>query len=242
MKARYASVTGVGGGFGNQLTSASARCITNISLLLLLLLLPGLGIAEASLPWPVCSAAVLLLCKAVALSREGRYALLGQSTITTLAPSADASITCNITSRSSQVIQSTSYCFHLWEGCLIGQPKACASMDARTLTWRNSFSRTRAVMLLGFWVQQGRAGQHPLPWVKETGQHTSAGCTVLPFGSSTAWAGLEPPKHGPLGHAQGRCLLGVEAAGRVGQVADVAAGRPLTSQWRHLQQIASLCM
>ncbi len=55
-------------------------------------------------------------------------------------------------------------------------------------------------------------------------------------------AGLEPPKHGPLGHAQGRCLLGVEAAGRVGQVADVAAGRPLTSQWRHLQQIASLCM
>lgn len=60
-----------------------------------LLLVPAAG--ESSLGSAgSCSecCALLLLCRALALSKAGKYALLGQSTITTLAPGTDASMTC----------------------------------------------------------------------------------------------------------------------------------------------------
>ena len=47
---------------------------------------------------------------------------------------------------------------------------------------------------------------------------------------------LQPPEQRSLGHAQRGRLLRVEPPGRVCQVADVAAGRPLFSQGRHLQK------
>jgi hypothetical protein len=55
------------------------------------------------------------------------------------------------------------------------------------------------------------------------------------IGQLNSMPALQPPKQGSLGHAQRGRLLRVEPPGRVCQVADVAAGRPLFSQGRHLQ-------